>query len=155
MKRFTAMFFVGVFCLALFIPAGCGNVSRYFDLSDAKVLWDGKIYEGTRVDTLVITLKRPKKYVRLKIDDFHIKSKKYIKGLDYIIAEPNKELIEDNEYMANFRQRLFLFLYIPSEATVITDKEMEERYGILSDIINQLEQIDFIKEVEIERITYS
>ena len=35
MKRFTTMFFMGIFCLALFIPAGCGRyVGEFYDLNE-------------------------------------------------------------------------------------------------------------------------
>ena len=139
MKKLVTMFLTGILSLSLLIPAGCGNVSRYFDLSDEKIPFNDPwldIKPDDRFkDTIYICLKKQLKTIKLTVKDFNNSN---IVSLEYINFKPDRNRSDDKEYIDNFRQDLCLQL------TDVTNGEVKI-------IIHEIEELEFVKKISIIR----
>jgi len=154
MKKITIMFFLGVFCLSLFLPMGCGNVSRYFDLSDEKMVWRDEIPAGTRLDRVYVILKKTSIYPKLHKSSFGIKQ---IKKIEYLQFKPDRNKSNDIDYIENFRQEIYVTLELESfslNKDIIFNGNYEMLNGIKEkqreeflEVLHKLDKLNFVKEV--------
>ena len=151
-KRILTTFLAGILCLTLFLPAGCGNVSRYFDLSDEKVLWSDEIPAGTRLDRVYVILKKTSIYPKLHKSSFGIKQ---IKKIEYLQFKPDQNKSNDIDYIENFRQEIYVTLELES-FSLNENITFNENYETLNEIkekqreeflevLHKLDKLNFVK----------
>ena len=144
MKKFLTIM---IAVMMAFSIAACGgkakeknNIIEYFDLTDAKILFDETIFSNSQfektvcLDKLIIYLKKAKKYKKLDIETFGCDN---IVTIDYYNFEPQEDKLDDIEYMENFRQKLGFGLE--------DVKDVQE----LIMVIKEIERLDFVKEVQV------
>ncbi len=114
----------------VFSFAGCArDWSKDFDLSDPKEYWEGTINDAFADDILTLEMRKTSTYPELKLSDFKLDNAKTV---EYVSIRPKEDRMNDAEYIAGFRQLVFIHLDQHGKDKVV-------------EAIRHLEKLEFIK----------
>ena len=147
LKKIFVIGMVFLMCFSLF--CGCSKSSRdwskYFDLSDEKIPFSDPWFNNQPDDdrfeasaAIHVYLKKQLKTIILTVNDFNNPD---IVSIKYVNFEPDKNRLDDKEYMNNFRQEISIFL------GDVTNREVNI-------IIHEIEKLEFLKKISIIRVEY-